>query len=240
MSVQQIADSAGADILLAKRLVELCPLTHTLCPIAAAEGKDGPLHARLAPVLELTFRSLNGLLGTVFRSFTVFTLQLPEAKPGHFIVRLAPVLELTFRSLNGLLERFHHSYFLYVLLSPDRFVTVEAYLVPVVALLLALALQVLRHAIKLTSLVPKSHTSQNIVFELLSLDGLLHDSGCLPGDCGGIATATFSTIGAAPSLHCLTSHGHSNCSMQLARWRASLAGGSMSELTPHYCILCVL
>lgn len=69
-------------------------------------------------------------------------LQTPEAKPGYYIVRLAPVLELTYRSLNGLLERFHHSYFLYVLLSPDRFLTVEVYLVPVVAMLVALALQV--------------------------------------------------------------------------------------------------
>lgn len=44
--------------------------------------------------------------------------------------------------MNNLLERFHHSYFLYALLSPDRFITVEMYLVPVVCFLLALALQV--------------------------------------------------------------------------------------------------
>lgn len=71
-------------------------------------------------------------------------MQTPEAVPGFYIARLAPALELTCRSLNGLLERFHHSYFLYVLLSPDRFLTVEVYLVPVVAMLLALALQVTR------------------------------------------------------------------------------------------------
>lgn len=52
------------------------------------------------------------------------------------------MLELTWRSLNALLERLHHSYFLYVPLSPDRFVTVEIYLVPAILLLLALALQV--------------------------------------------------------------------------------------------------
>ena len=65
-----------------------------------------------------------------------------ERDPDFIIIRLAPVLELTWRSLNALLERLHHSYFLYVPLSPDRFVTVEMYLVPAILLLLALALQV--------------------------------------------------------------------------------------------------
>jgi len=82
------------------------------------------------------------------------------------------VLELTYRSLSGLLERFHHSYFLYILLSPDRFATVEVYLVPVVCFLLALALQV--------------------IFEIISFIltvGLMNDTKyhfCLSLDGGGV------------------------------------------------------
>ncbi len=39
-------------------------------------------------------------------------------------------------------ERLHHSYALYGLLSPDRFVTVEAYILPLVCLIAVLPLQV--------------------------------------------------------------------------------------------------
>jgi len=46
------------------------------------------------------------------------------------------------RSLNNLDERFHHSYFLYLLTGPEAFVTVEVYIVPLVALIGVLMLKV--------------------------------------------------------------------------------------------------
>lgn len=76
------------------------------------------------------------------------TLQIPslpqevtEQPATDMMYHMAPVLELTWRSLDSLLERLHHSYFLYVPLSPDRFVTVEVYVLPALCMLLALALQ---------------------------------------------------------------------------------------------------
>ena len=45
-------------------------------------------------------------------------------------------------SLNNLIERFHHSYFLYLQTGQDTFVTVEMYIISVVAFLLGLVLQV--------------------------------------------------------------------------------------------------
>ena len=49
---------------------------------------------------------------------------------------------LTCRSLNNLVERFHHSYFLYLQTGEGTFVTVEMYIISVVAFLLGLVLQV--------------------------------------------------------------------------------------------------
>ncbi|GLC39007.1 Glycosylphosphatidylinositol anchor attachment 1 protein [Pleodorina starrii] len=54
---------------------------------------------------------------------------------------LSYCLELTLRSLNNLVERVHHSPFLYVLTDTDRFVSVERYVAPAVALTAALQLQ---------------------------------------------------------------------------------------------------
>ena len=51
-------------------------------------------------------------------------------------------LPLPPRSLNNLVERFHHSYFLYLQTGPVTFVTVEMYIISVVAFLLGLVLQV--------------------------------------------------------------------------------------------------
>ncbi len=65
-----------------------------------------------------------------------------EAVQPATLADLAHLAELTLRSLNGLEERLHHSYTLYALLSADRFVTVELYIVPLVALIAVLPLQV--------------------------------------------------------------------------------------------------
>jgi len=51
------------------------------------------------------------------------------------------------RSLNNLDERFHHSYFLYLLTGPESFVTVEIYIVPLVALIAALMVKVCASAL---------------------------------------------------------------------------------------------
>uniref|UniRef100_A0A7S3VNA7 Uncharacterized protein n=1 Tax=Dunaliella tertiolecta TaxID=3047 RepID=A0A7S3VNA7_DUNTE len=67
--------------------------------------------------------------------------QLPR-KTADYIGQVAGYLEAMLRSLNNLDERFHHSYFLYLLTSPDTFVTVEVYIVPLVALIAALMVKV--------------------------------------------------------------------------------------------------
>jgi hypothetical protein len=51
-------------------------------------------------------------------------------------------MQVIFRSLNNLDERFNHAYFLYLLTSPQHFVTVEVYIVPLVALIAVLLLKV--------------------------------------------------------------------------------------------------
>lgn len=51
-------------------------------------------------------------------------------------------LQTVVRCLNNLDERFHHSYFLYLLTGPNTFVTVEVYIVPLVALIAALLVKV--------------------------------------------------------------------------------------------------
>ena len=51
-------------------------------------------------------------------------------------------MQLIVRSLNNLDERFHHSYFLYLLTSLEGFVTVEMYIIPLVALIAAIVLKV--------------------------------------------------------------------------------------------------
>ena len=68
--------------------------------------------------------------------------RLREARLPATLADLAHVAELALRSLNGLEERLHHSYALYGLLSPDRFVTVEAYILPLACLIAVLPLQV--------------------------------------------------------------------------------------------------
>ncbi|KAL4437170.1 hypothetical protein ABPG75_004309 [Micractinium tetrahymenae] len=54
--------------------------------------------------------------------------------------------EMVLRTLNNLQERLHHSTALYVLLSPDRFVSIAAYLAPPGCLLLATLAQAGAHA----------------------------------------------------------------------------------------------
>jgi hypothetical protein len=56
--------------------------------------------------------------------------------------QLCDVLELVLRSCNVLIERFHHSLFLYVLTGLDKYVSVERYIGPLVALIAVLLLQV--------------------------------------------------------------------------------------------------
>jgi hypothetical protein len=60
----------------------------------------------------------------------------------HQLVAAGQVVEMVVRSCSNLLERLHHSYTLYLQTSDSRFVTVDTYIVPLVALLLALLLQV--------------------------------------------------------------------------------------------------
>ncbi|GFR40399.1 hypothetical protein Agub_g951, partial [Astrephomene gubernaculifera] len=55
---------------------------------------------------------------------------------------LAASLELVLRSLNNLVERVHHSPFLYLLTGRERFVSVERYVGPAVALAAGVQLQV--------------------------------------------------------------------------------------------------
>lgn len=52
------------------------------------------------------------------------------------------VLEMVLRTFNNLQERLHHSTALYVLVSPDRFVSIAAYLAPPACLLAAAMVQV--------------------------------------------------------------------------------------------------
>ncbi|KAF6257683.1 hypothetical protein COO60DRAFT_1701734 [Scenedesmus sp. NREL 46B-D3] len=58
--------------------------------------------------------------------------------------QLCDAVELLLRSCSGLVERFHHSLFLYVLTDLEHYVSVERYIVPLVALICVLALQVWR------------------------------------------------------------------------------------------------
>ena len=132
----------------------VCPLNRqakrclapSICKLLQAAGcRCCLLCPHLAPVLggaRICFRHATALAHTNRTARLTHGVQEAEADPAFLLTRLAPVLELTWRSLNGLLERFHHSYFLYLLVSPDAFVTVEAYLAPVICFLLALAVQV--------------------------------------------------------------------------------------------------
>jgi hypothetical protein len=61
---------------------------------------------------------------------------LPAAR-----AQLAEVLELSLRSCNVLIEKFHHSLFLYLQSSPERYVSIDMYVIAPVALLAALLLQ---------------------------------------------------------------------------------------------------
>ena len=56
------------------------------------------------------------------------------------IVAAAAALEGVIRSCNNLLERLHHSYFMYLQPSTTHFITVEAYVVPPLLLIVALLL----------------------------------------------------------------------------------------------------
>lgn len=49
---------------------------------------------------------------------------------------------MVLRCLNNLDERFHHSFFLYLMTAADRFVPVELYIIPLVALIGVLVLKV--------------------------------------------------------------------------------------------------
>eukprot|EP00775_Hariotina_reticulata_P006403 gene6403-6634_t len=57
------------------------------------------------------------------------------------LTQLCDVLELVLRSCSVLIERFHHSLFLYVLTGLDKYVSVERYIGPLVALIAVLLLQ---------------------------------------------------------------------------------------------------
>ncbi|KAK9805223.1 hypothetical protein WJX72_007042 [[Myrmecia] bisecta] len=75
---------------------------------------------------------------------TLRTVLLPEKEAlpaAEGLARLATLLELALRSCNNLLERLHHSVLLYLQVSPHAFVSVQAYIGPLVALLLILPLQ---------------------------------------------------------------------------------------------------
>jgi hypothetical protein len=68
----------------------------------------------------------------------------PQAVLGsdELLSQLADAVELLLRSCSVLIERFHHSLFLYVLTDLEHYVSVERYIVPLVALICVLALQV--------------------------------------------------------------------------------------------------
>ncbi|GLI60072.1 hypothetical protein VaNZ11_002103 [Volvox africanus] len=67
--------------------------------------------------------------------------RVDEQQLHHRALILSSSLELTLRSLNNLVERVHHSSFLYVLTDHDRYVSVERYVLPAVALAVAIQLQ---------------------------------------------------------------------------------------------------
>jgi hypothetical protein len=60
----------------------------------------------------------------------------------ELLTQLCDAVELLLRSCSVLVERFHHSLFLYVLTGLEHYVSVERYIVPLVALICVLALQV--------------------------------------------------------------------------------------------------
>jgi hypothetical protein len=68
----------------------------------------------------------------------------PQAVLGsdELLTQLCDAVELLLRSCSVLVERFHHSLFLYVLTDLEHYVSVERYIVPLVALICVLALQV--------------------------------------------------------------------------------------------------
>jgi hypothetical protein len=60
----------------------------------------------------------------------------------QLLTQLCDAVELLLRSCSVLVERFHHSMFLYVLTDLEHYVSVERYIVPLVALICVLVLQV--------------------------------------------------------------------------------------------------
>jgi hypothetical protein len=81
--------------------------------------------------------------GNIKRSSSDDALR-PQAVLGsdELLSQLGDAVELLLRSCSVLVERFHHSLFLYVLTDLEHYVSVERYIVPLVALICVLALQV--------------------------------------------------------------------------------------------------
>jgi Gaa1-like, GPI transamidase component len=67
-------------------------------------------------------------------------VQKPRAAAASDVVRTAAALEAALRSCNSLLERLHHSYFMYLQPSTSTFITIEAYIVAPLLLIVALLL----------------------------------------------------------------------------------------------------
>ncbi|KAL3675795.1 hypothetical protein R1sor_025743 [Riccia sorocarpa] len=103
-----------------------------------------------------------------FRDYQIdaITLQFTVTKNGqdYLFSRIGRLLEGVLRSVNNLLEKWHQSFFLYFLSSPNRYISVLVYMIPLGLLLLGLPLQAaaLCYPVKQTSKDAKDLAHSNL------------------------------------------------------------------------------